>query len=91
MHVCSRGTILKDLGRIPIEGDIVKLPELAKTLRTIANSPNKSDAFYKGELTKSFVQDITEGGGLITEEDLNKYKYVLWEDYSSLQMGSNTM
>lgn len=74
MHFCSRETILKDLGRIPVEGDIVKLPGLAKTLRTIANSPNKSDAFYKGELTKSFVEDIKAGGGLITEEDLNKYE-----------------
>lgn len=71
--------ILKGFTKLPVEGDTLKLPIFAKTLRTIANSPNKADAFYKGELTKSFVEDIKEGGGIITEEDLNKYEYVQYE------------
>jgi gamma-glutamyltranspeptidase/glutathione hydrolase len=51
-------------------GETFRQPELAATLRTIANDP---DDFYKGEIAKKLVADIQKGGGLITAEDLARY------------------
>ncbi|KAG8297670.1 hypothetical protein J6590_030179 [Homalodisca vitripennis] len=60
-------------GRLPKEGDKIKLPLLAQTLSVIANSPKKADELYNGSLTKQFVKDIQAEGGIITEQDMNNY------------------
>ncbi|XP_046674035.1 scoloptoxin SSD14-like [Homalodisca vitripennis] len=65
-------------GRLPKEGDKIKLPLLAQTLSVIANSPKRADELYNGSLTKKFVDDIQAAGGIITEEDMNNYA-VQWE------------
>lgn len=59
---------------MPKEGDLLKLPLLANTLRLIAESPNKAEELYNGSLTAQFVADIQAGGGIITEQDMNNYK-----------------
>jgi gamma-glutamyltranspeptidase/glutathione hydrolase len=51
-------------------GDVFKQPELAATLRTIANDPSD---FYHGRIAKQLAQDIQTGGGIITTEDLAHY------------------
>ena len=40
------------------EGSLMVLPELAETLRRIAEAG--SDEFYKGELSKDILADLTE-------------------------------
>lgn len=60
-------------GRLPKEGDLIKLPLLAQTLRTVAESSIKAEELYNGSLTKQFVADIQAGGGIITEEDMQNY------------------
>ncbi|XP_054268831.1 scoloptoxin SSD14-like [Macrosteles quadrilineatus] len=78
-------------GRIPVEGDHLKLPLLAKTLRVIAESPNMADELYNGSLTQMFVQDIQVGGGIITEEDMNNFQ-VRWEEpYTASLSDGNTV
>ena len=52
--------------------DVIKYPELAKTLERILK--HGRDEFYKGETAKILAKFIQDNGGIITEEDLAKYK-----------------
>jgi len=53
-------------------GEVHKQPELAATLRRIAE--NGVDEFYKGETAEMIAAEIERGGGLITLQDLANYK-----------------
>jgi gamma-glutamyltranspeptidase / glutathione hydrolase len=53
-------------------GDTLRQPELAATLKRIAN--NGPDEFYRGETAKLLAGDMTAMGGLITYKDLTKYQ-----------------
>lgn len=46
--------------RLYHENDVIKMPNLAKTLKII--SENGSDAFYNGELSKVIVQENNQNG-----------------------------
>lgn len=59
------------------EGDILKQEELAKTLERIRDFGK--DGFYKGETADLLVNYITELGGIITHEDLEKYQ-AIWRN-----------
>jgi len=52
--------------------DVIKYPELAKTLERILK--HGRDEFYKGETAKILAKFIQDNGGIITEEDLAKYE-----------------
>ena len=52
--------------------DTIKYPALANTLERLMLYGR--DAFYKGETAKVLVKFIQENGGIITEEDLEKYE-----------------
>ena len=54
------------------EGDTIKYIALANTLKRILK--NGRDEFYKGETAKKLAKFIQDNGGIITEEDLAKYK-----------------
>lgn len=56
-------------------GDKYKRLKLAKTLELIRDSG--ASVLYNGSLTESFVKDIKDLGGIITEEDMNEYQ-VTW-------------
>jgi gamma-glutamyltranspeptidase/glutathione hydrolase len=49
-------------------GDIMRNPELARTLRAIA--AQGPDAFYKGDIAKNTAAFLKANGGIITEADL---------------------
>ena len=53
------------------QGETLCMPKLARTLERIRDNP---DDFYDGELAKDIVQDIKDGGGIITLDDLKNYK-----------------
>jgi len=55
-------------------GDILIQEELAKTLERIKT--NGSAGFYEGETADLLVNYVTELGGIITHEDLKKYKAI---------------
>jgi len=61
-------------GSLKKKGDIVRMPNLAQTLRKIAR--DGADAFYKGGLAADIVADLDEGYGdsIITKTDLQNYK-----------------
>ncbi len=54
------------------EGDTLKYPALANTLRTIMEGGR--DAFYKGEIAATLANFVQENGGYITTEDLANYE-----------------
>ncbi len=53
-------------------GGVVRIPDLADSLRTIADEGVA--AFYRGSLAAQIVDDMDAGGGLLTMEDLVSYQ-----------------
>src|SRR6201997_4461813 len=52
-------------------GEILRQPELARTLERIAKNP---DEFYHGAMARELAASIQKGGGLITADDLAQYE-----------------
>jgi gamma-glutamyltranspeptidase / glutathione hydrolase len=52
-------------------GDMLRQPDLARTLERIAKNP---DDFYHGALAKELSAAMQKGGGLITAKDLASYE-----------------
>ncbi len=58
-------------GRAPRHGEIIRLPTLARSFRTIAEGG--ADAFYQGEIAKKIASYVQSEGGWITEKDLSSH------------------
>jgi gamma-glutamyltranspeptidase/glutathione hydrolase len=58
-------------GRPMLAGEVLRQPELGKTLRAIAK--NGRDAFYKGEIAEDMVETLRSIGGLHTMEDFAEH------------------
>ena len=58
-------------------GELHKQPELAETLRRIAEGG--VDEFYKGQTAELIVAEMERGNGLITMDDLANYK-AMWRE-----------
>jgi gamma-glutamyltranspeptidase/glutathione hydrolase len=54
-------------GKPPVAGDVIRQPELGRTLRAIAKDGR--DAFYKGPTAEDIVETLRGIGGLHTPED----------------------
>lgn len=73
----SRQYFLKPDGSTYKEGEKLIQHDLAKTLRLIAEQgPN---AFYKGPIADLIEKDMLANGGIVTKDDLAKYKPI-WRD-----------
>ncbi|MDX1982310.1 MAG: gamma-glutamyltransferase family protein [Bryobacteraceae bacterium] len=69
-------------GEPPVRGEILRLPDLAKTLRELVAAEKKArgkrdrklqavrDLFYKGDLARRFSEFSEANGGLITRKDM---------------------
>ena len=66
----SRRIFQRD-GKFYQPGEILKQPELARTLERIAKNP---DDFYHGDLARELAATIQKGGGLVTAADLAAYE-----------------
>ena len=55
-------------GRAPNAGEIIRLPTLARTLRTVAEGGK--DAFYRGEIGRRIAETVQAHGGVMTVDDL---------------------
>lgn len=75
---------LKD-GLPPAVGDIIKNPDLAKTLGLIAD--NGAEVFYTGEIADAIVATNNKYGGIMTKEDLANYKIELREPVTGTYRG----
>jgi gamma-glutamyltranspeptidase/glutathione hydrolase len=59
-------------GHPPAEGDVVKLPALARTLRTIAAKGPR--AFYEGPIADDIVATVAARGSFLAAEDLARHR-----------------
>ncbi len=67
--------IFLNFGKYYLAGDRLIQPELAQTLRLIAEKG--PDGFYKGETADKIEKDFREHGGWITKKDLIEYKAII--------------
>ncbi|MBL8899244.1 MAG: gamma-glutamyltransferase [Planctomycetes bacterium] len=64
-------------GRPLAPGDLLRQPELARTLEAIA--AHGRDGFYRGPVAAAIVAEMERGGGLISASDLEDYRAV-WRE-----------
>jgi len=72
---CAR--VFLPAGRVPVPGEVLRQPLLARALRTLAGDGAR--AMYEGPLAASFVRYMQDAGGLITARDLAAYR-ASWAD-----------
>ncbi len=87
----AKAIFLKADGEPLEEGDWLKQPNLAKTLKTIAK--NGRAGFYSGWVAEALVKEEQRLGGLITQQDLDSYEVKFrqpiqgsYEDYEIYSM-----
>ncbi len=68
-------------GQAPRAGEVVCLPELARTLQAIAEGG--AEAFYQGEMGRRLAAFVQEQGGRLTESDLAAHRST-WDTPISL-------
>lgn len=64
-------------GKTPGAGDVIRLPGLAKTFRTVAEEG--ADFYYKGDIAKNLVETVQAQGGVMTLDDLANHT-TTWHD-----------
>ncbi|MCB0632536.1 MAG: gamma-glutamyltransferase [Saprospiraceae bacterium] len=74
MYEAAKEAFLKDGKEVYTPGELWKQPDLAKTLKRIQKQGR--DGFYKGKTAQLIADYMKKYGGLITEEDLEKYEAV---------------
>lgn len=79
-------------GRLRNVGEILRNPDLARTLRRIAQS-GSSDIFYHGEIAEQIAADFAAHGGLIGMDDLAQYAVTkadpVWGSYRGYKVASS--
>ena len=68
-------------GRAPREGELVRLPDLARTLRTLADEG--PCAFYEGELAERIVAATRDAGGFLELDDMAAHRSTWVEPISA--------
>ncbi len=61
-------------GRLPKAGELIRQPDLARTLRLLAEKGH--DGFYKGEVAEKLVAGVQAAGGIWTLDDLARYRVI---------------
>ncbi|MBI2222825.1 MAG: gamma-glutamyltransferase [Acidobacteria bacterium] len=89
-------------GRIPAAGEMFRQPNLARTLRALADAERAAlaagagreqairagrDAFYKGDIARRMAAAVQEAGGVMTEADLAAYEGRIEEPTSATYRG----
>lgn len=70
-HAATTGIFLPG-GRPPKEGDVVRFPALAATLRSIAKGGAR--AFYEGEIADDMIATLASLGGVLTADDFTAHR-----------------
>jgi gamma-glutamyltranspeptidase/glutathione hydrolase len=70
----SSAKIFMPAGEVPSQGTVIRQPELAHTLRSLASEGRRG--FYAGDLAERLVAGVRAEGGIWTLEDLQQYQVV---------------
>ena len=76
-------------GRAPLEGDVVKLPALAQTLKTIAVKGPR--AFYDGPIAQEITATLAARGSFLTAEDFARHRGEVVAPISSRYRGLDVL
>ncbi|KAF9270128.1 gamma-glutamyltranspeptidase [Marasmius fiardii PR-910] len=71
-HASPNGNEMLLNGKAPLPGQIIKLPNLAKTFREVATKGK--DGFYKGRVAEAIVELIQSKGGVMELDDLANHE-----------------
>jgi len=83
----AREAYLPD-GDAPTTGQHVRFPDLAETLRALADEG--ADAVYRGHVGEAIVDEVQSRGGLLSLDDLERFE-VRWPDPISTTYGGATI
>jgi gamma-glutamyltranspeptidase / glutathione hydrolase len=67
------------------EGDTIRQPDLAKTLKTVAQLGQAG--FYQGPVAKSIVDEVIRCGGMMTLDDLSAFQPMITEPLKGTYRG----
>lgn len=67
-------------GRAPLSGEIIKLPNLARTFKELGEKGK--DGFYKGRIAQAIVDIIQSQGGVMELQDLAEHSTAFVEPIS---------
>jgi gamma-glutamyltranspeptidase/glutathione hydrolase len=81
----SKAAFLKPDGTAHAPGETVRQPDLARTYRAIAE--RGPEWFYQGEFARTLDAHLREVGGIMTAEDLARYRVVEREPVRSTYRG----
>ena len=73
-HAYTRQLYYDEAARALPPGEVLRLPDLAATLRRIAE--HGRDGFYKGTTADLIVAEMQRGNGIVTRQDLADYQVV---------------
>ncbi len=76
-HYPASAALFLPHGKVPVPGDRWRNPELAAVLRRISQSGPKG--FYEGRTAQLIAAEMRRAHGIMTQEDLAKYK-AKWRD-----------
>ncbi|KAF8739348.1 hypothetical protein AX14_009919 [Amanita brunnescens Koide BX004] len=76
-------------GKAPLPGEIIKLPNLARTFREVVRSGK--DGFYKGRVAQAIVDLIQSKGGVMELSDLENHETSLVEPIKYTYMNEVTV
>lgn len=68
----AAGRVFYRDGKVPDEGALIRQPELAKTLRLIAE--RGAEGFYRGKFARRLVDGVRKLGGIWQLDDLSNYR-----------------
>ena len=78
-------------GSLRRAGEILRNPEMARTLERIA--AEGPEVFYEGDIAETIAADMARGGGLLTLGDLKDFRTEdqepLWGDYRGHRISTN--
>ncbi len=80
---------IKPDGSPYVEGDVLKQPQLARSLRRIA--AGGAAEFYEGALSHEIATAIQDAGGLMTQEDLAGQETVVYDNPPSVEYHGHTV
>lgn len=75
----SARVYLKD-GKPPHAGDLLKNPELAEVMSTLAQR-NSAESFYRGDIAHTIVDTFRKNGGIVTARDYAIYHPIVGRPY----------
>jgi gamma-glutamyltranspeptidase/glutathione hydrolase len=92
-HPATAKIYLKPDGGIRQPGELLRNPDMGRTLRRIAE--HDVDDFFHGEIARRIAEDMAAHGGLITLEDLANCETVsadpLWTTYRGHRVATNPL